>query len=70
DDRYYNQELYKGENSYFHPRKKNRGTGNSEVRRNGETFEHLNNRTIQQSKEERRSKLRGLAMSCLALLPE
>ena len=39
-----------------------------EVRRNGETLEQSNIGTIQQSKEERRSRIRGLATSCPALL--
>ena len=57
DDRYYDEELYKGENFCFPPGSKNRGTGNSEVRRNGKTLEQSNIGTIQQWNEERRSEV-------------
>ena len=70
DDRNHDEELDQGENLCFHPGSKNRRTRNMEGRRNGETLEQSNIGTIQQSKEERRSRIRGLATSCPALLPE
>ena len=56
DDRNHNQELYQGENFCFQPDSKNRRTRNSEVRRNGKTFEQWNNGTTEQSNEERKNK--------------
>ncbi|MEI3003121.1 MAG: hypothetical protein V8T87_00630 [Victivallales bacterium] len=48
-------------------RTEEQGTWKEEV---GKTFEQFNIGTIQQSKEKRRSRIRGLAMFRPALLPE
>ena len=55
DDCNHDEELYQGENPYFHPAKEEYRTENREGR-SRKTLEQFNIRTFEQSKEERKNK--------------
>ena len=55
DDRNHDEELYQGENPYFHPAKEESRTENREGR-SRKTLEQFNIRTFEQSKEKRKNK--------------